>query len=717
MPRPVLEHKTVVAPVQVAQEQAPQLGVYAPMDVRAPTSGGFAGLAQALGVLGPAVGGALKQRADATAKADAAEGQADAELAQVDPERAASSRAYADAAHNTNIVKQYQDAEAAVTEWAATNLDASKPFTEQTAALDAEMKRRLGGLAQDPRAKAIIAPRYQKFIEGAANGILSKQVEARANEALDTAKGDIAADLAAGGDGRYAEQVQRLAPLLGDRTKAVQAVVGMYIDHAQDVAAKGGDWQAVFNSLPSDITLPDGTKIPGPGRSPALHDAIARGKDAAQRAYNAYAEPMLAQQRLHVMTQLDNLARHGGLITEAMMKPYIMPGPNGEPPILTEGQAAGYVNQARDTAERLANEAANRQTLRLNPDWMTLVGQKDPSDPKGKRVFTQAGFQTAYDQTLSMATQGFTAPDTVQKAIALTKQNPGLISTTLKLQFAAAAADTSGVEAVKMLPAFLELQRAKQDGQYLDDKALSYFTYLSTKVDVNAPDAKNIASVSQAAENYDPERYARLTSAANVKAARDEVVKSVGGHWYSFLPGAEGATKLTDFANWGQVNIDIDNQLKTALIQTGGNTQAAAATVSKIISDKRVPVEVQGIRLLIPDKYGLGADRIQANMTAISNELIPQLAKQAGLTEEQAKDKLGFQVYMGARGVSMVQVVDDMGQTIDSIPANTLDWYLQQGDIIRRKNEDRRRREVGATSRANSHITDRTAGTPLYMQH
>lgn len=718
MPRPVLEHKTVVAPVPVAQEQAPQLGVYAPMDVRAPqTPSLFEGLSRSLGVLGPAIGGAMAQRADATAKADAVEGQADAELAQVDPERAAHSRAYANAAHNTNIVKQYQDAEAAVTEWAATNLDASKPFTEQTAALDAEMKRQLGTLAQDPRAKAIIAPRYQKFIEGAANGILSKQVEARANEALDTAKGDIATDLAAGGDGHYAEQVQRLAPLLGDRTKAVQAVVGMYIDHAQDVAAKGGDWQAVFNSLPSDITLPDGTKIPGPGRSPALHDAIARGKDAARRAYNGFIEPQQAQARLHAMTQLDNLARHGGLITEAMMKPYITPGPNGEPPILTEAQAAGYMNQARDTAERLAGEAAARRTLQLTPNWMSLVGQVDPSDPKGKRVFSPEGFQRAYDQTLGMATQGFTAPDTVQKAIALTKQNPGLISTTLKLQFATAAADTTGAEAVKMLPAFLELQRAKQAGLYLDDKALSYFTYLSTRVDPSLPDAKNIASVSQAAENYDPERYARLTSAANMKAARDEVVKSVGGHWYSFLPGAEGATKLTDFANSGQVRIEIDNQLKTALIQTNGNTQAAAAVVSKIVSDKMVPVEVQGVRLLIPDKYGLGAARIQANMTAISDELIPQLAKQAGLTKEQAKENLGFQVYMGARGMAMVQVTDDMGQAIDSIPANTLDWFLQKGDELRRKNEDKQRRETAATIKGNAKITDPTAGTPLYMQH
>src|SRR5690348_1660520 len=90
MPRPVVEQKVTVSATPAPESRAPQLGVFAPMDVRAaPAGGGFQGLAQALGVLGNVGGTAMAQRADATAKADAAEGQADAELAQVDPERAA----------------------------------------------------------------------------------------------------------------------------------------------------------------------------------------------------------------------------------------------------------------------------------------------------------------------------------------------------------------------------------------------------------------------------------------------------------------------------------------------------------------------------------------------------------------------------------------------------------------------------------------------------
>ena len=113
MPRPVVEQKTVVAPVPITQEPQQQLGVFAPIQgVQAPQAGGvFQGLAQALGVIGPSVGGLAVDKAKQQAKADAAEGQADAELEQVDPERAAHSRAYADAAHNTSIIRQYQDAD------------------------------------------------------------------------------------------------------------------------------------------------------------------------------------------------------------------------------------------------------------------------------------------------------------------------------------------------------------------------------------------------------------------------------------------------------------------------------------------------------------------------------------------------------------------------------------------------------------------------------
>lgn len=712
MPRPVVEQKVVTAPVQVGQSQAPQLGVYAPIEgVRAPQSGGmFQGLAQALGVLGPAVGGAMMQRAEKTQQVDTAAGTTDAELGQVDAERLARSRAYATAVHKVNVQKQYLQAEAATQEWAATNVDKTLPFGDQTKLIDTQMQKQLGGLAKDPTAAAVIAPLYTKFINKQANDIVAAQVQAKQNEALDVAKGTVAQSLQSGGDGDYVGQVATLTPILGDRTEAVKAVTQMYVDHALDVAAKGGDWKHVFDSLPTDITLKDGTKIPGPGRSPALHDAIVRGKDAAQKAYNDFVEPQRDQQMLHVMTHLDSVARSGGLITEESLKPFIAPGANGEKPILTPAQAAAYIDRARNKREELAQARVQRQTFRITPNWQSLIGQlkvgpdgqplKDKHGNPTGATWSQADVQAAFDQQLGSATgQDFTSPQSVQAAIAMTQQYHGLVSTNLKSMLTQASHTTDPKDALKLLPVYQALKEAKQDGLYLTPQERMYYETLPTQ-GANEPDAKHRAEVMNAAATYDPERYARLTSADNMKAARDATANSIGGHWYSFLPGVEGATKLDDFANAGQVKIDREQRLKQALILTNGNAAQAGKIVSDQLQQDYVPVTVQGQKLLLPVKDGSDAGTVQANVSAISDELIPQLAKRAGLSEEQAKSDLGWQAYIGPNGVPMVQVVDDMGQTVESIPPNTLDWFLQQGDELRRKNEDKQRRNDAANAKA-----------------
>lgn len=659
MPRPVVDRKVVVSATPAPESHAPQLGVYAPLDVRAPQTSAFDGLARALGVVGQAGGTAMAQRADATAKADAAEGQADAELAQVDPERAAHSRAYADAAHNTNIIKQYQDAEAAVTEWAATNLDASKPFTEQTAALDAEMKRRLGALAQDPRAKAIIAPRYQKFIEGAANGILSKQVQARANEALDTAKGDIATDLAAGGDGRYAEQVQRLAPLLGDRTKAVQAVVGMYIDHAQDVAAKGGDWQHVFNSLPSDITLPDGSKIPGPGRSPALHDALTRGRAQAQQAFNEWAQPQHDVAQAQLFVDLQARAHRGEAITLEALKPYLVPGADGTPPKLTPSQAAGFVETAARQREAIAAQNSARNALQIVPNWQTMIGQVDPADPKGKRVLTREHFQKAFDVMAAQASQGFQNPDA---ALALSAQY-NLPSTAIHEMLSTVANPASVKAAVAQLPLYEKVKAQGLQTMYLSDEQVAYFEYLTAQHQHGA----TVDDIVQAGARYRPAE-AKAIAAEGMKDAMDKLLSTTEpntGIWGSNVRG----TKFGDYLNQPMVKAAARKQLNALMVANGGNVDAAVAGVREMFGQQWMPVQLNGHDALIP-RRGRRADGsavtydpavMNAMLSQLSAVHAPEAAKKAGAANYK---EARFRIVAMPGGDAEVEVTDDVGNPI-----------------------------------------------------
>jgi hypothetical protein len=630
------------------------------MDVRAPQAGGsFAGLAQALGVVAQVGGPAMAQRADATAKADAAAGQADAELAQVDPERAAHSRAYADAAHDTNIIRQYQDAEAAVTEWAATNLDASKPYTEQTAQVDARMKQELGALAKDPRAKALIAPRYQKFVEGAAGQILSRQVEARASEALDTAKGDIATDLTAGGDGRYSEQVQRLTPLLGDRTKAVQAVIGMYIDHAHDVAAKGGDWQRVFSSLPSDITLPDGTKIPGPGRSPALHDALERGRAQAQQAYNEWAQPQHDVAQAQLFVDLQGRAHRGEAITLEALKPYLAPGADGTNPMLTPSQAAGFVETAARRREAIAAENAARQTLQVVPNWQTMIGQVDPTDPKGKRVLTRESFQKAFDTMAAQASNGFQNPDA---ALALSAQY-SLPSSAIHEMLSTVANPASAKAAVAQLPLYEKVKAQGLQTMYLSDDQVAYFEYLAAQHQHGA----TVDDIVAAGSRYRPEE-AKAIAAENMKDAMDKLLSTTEPHtgiWGSNVRG----TKFADYMNQPMVKSAARKQLNALMIANGGNVDAAVAGVREMFGQQWMPVQLNGHDVLIP-RRGRRADGstvtydpavLNGALSFLSATHAPEAAKKAGAANYKTAR---FRIVALPGADAEVEITDDVGNPI-----------------------------------------------------
>lgn len=709
MPRPVVEQKTVVAPVQVGQEQAPQLGVYASMDgLRAPSSSGFSGLAKALGVLNNVGGTAMAQRAERTQQVDTQAGTADAELGQVDQKKLADSEAYASAVHKVSVQRQYLQAEAATQEWAATNVDKTKPFTEQTALIDAHMKQQLGGLAKDPVAAAVIAPLYTKFINKQANDIVGEQVQAKQNEAIDTIKGTIAQSLANGGDGDYVGQVATLTPILGDRTKAVKAVTQMYIDHAQDVAAQGGDWKHVFDSLPTDITLKDGTKIPGPGRSPALHDAIVRGKAAAQDAFNDWYEPQRSKQILDVMTHLDNVADHGGVITEKSLEAYIAPGPDGQKPLLTPAQAAGYIDRARAKREQLAKEASARQQLQLDPNWERLVGTVDPSDPKGKRTFTKEGFQKAFDQTIGMATGGndYTQPQNVATAIAATKTYH-LTSSSLKAQITTAASRMTPVAAVKMLPAYAALKAAGQASAYLSPEQQAFYENLYIR-QANGGKGASTEQLEKDASKYDPEQIARVVN-ANMPVARKAFAKAQmsSGHWYV------GDTKFSDFANSAMVEQEGDHLLRITLADTGGNVDAAVKAVTETINDRYYPIAIGGHKVLLPNDGYRTQEQAQQNFDILSGEWMQGKLKDAGYTKAESENATFNVIQMPGQDPELEIVDADTGLPYPKVPTFPLNSALHNADLRRRQLLDQEQR---AEKKQMKNLSP-DAGTPLYMTH
>lgn len=672
MPRPVEQRKVVVTATPAPESRAPQLGVYAPLEgVRAaPAGGGFQGLAQALGMIGNVGGAAMVQRAQVTEKADAEEGQIDQELGQVDPEKVERSRAYAAAAQDTAILQQYHQAEAAVMEKAATELDHTKPFTEQTKQIDQWMKHELGGLAKDPRAKVLIGDRYQKFINNVSNGILQQQIEARQNEAIAAAKSDIAQDIDADGDGRYGEQVQRLAAILGDRSKAVTTVVGMYADHAVDVASKGGDWKRVLDSIPTEIKLPDGTTIPGPGRTPRNHDIIERARDAAQRAYDQWYEPQRNAKQLEALVKYERLADQGAMLTVRELMPLTQPGPNGEKPLFTADTVASLIDRAARKREALANARAARMVLDDVPrEWQKFVNQPKPN---GKGVWTKDDFQKAYDQKLGMSTNGYTTPDTVEQAIAMTNAHPGLYSTALKLQLKGAASarrDVDGVkETLKLLPAYENLVAAGQISGYLSDEEQVYFENLAVQQHAGAR-AEDIAA---SARQFDAQEYEKVVKPNRKKALEALASQPIEGTgWFGSTFRAE---KYGSALNGRLVQRKAEQLVDTALAQNGGNYEAAAASAARVLDRNWMQVILNGNETLMPRFYTENGVKkpfdpnvLQTTLSWLSEEVAPKAAKKAGYENYKTAQ---FRLTAVPGGNVEVEITDDVGQPIAG--ANTI---------------------------------------------
>lgn len=709
MPRPVQQR----VQVRAAPEQAPgspTSGVYAPVSgVRAaPASGTMAGLVSALGPLLQAGMPIAKTAVAVRAKHDEEAGAADAALGQVDPKRAKASILYADAAHRVSVIKQFDDAQNTVTSRAATDLDHSLPYQEQVKQIDAWMKEQLGPLAQDAKAAAVIAPRYQHFIETAATNIVEQQAQARYNEARDATRSDLGSAIANGGltPELYGQYVDTLTHLSGDRTTAVADVVSTYGDAALDIASKGGDWKAVFKAIPTSIKLADGTTIPGPtiggGKN---HDAIVRAQDAAQRAYNAHMEPKLDIARASLYTHLDSQARAGALITLKGLQPYLEPGKDGTPPLLSPVQAAGYIDAAARKREELAKKAAARDVLLLGDGWQRYLGSKDASG----KVITKHRVQEQFDELLNHATENFTSKGSVDTAIAA-GQRYNLPSTSLKAQLTTVASPTSAKAAVTQLATYEKIKAAGQTAMYLTPDQTTFYENLAVRQKAGATPDDLVA----AASRYRPEELTAVVNQNLPKAVEQFSAAVAHDNWGPFN------TKFSDYSNTAQVNAAATQQLRVALADNGGNIPAAVKAVQESMQQHWAPLDLGENKVLIPKNAGVDPSTLQDAVTLMSTKWVKDMAKSAG-ADQDLQDRATWQATsLPGQGTELEVIDPRTGIQIPGTPR------LPLQDVLRKAENVRTKQSVQAMHEAQQRTKDRQdmisqhnpyQGTPLYMTH
>lgn len=374
--------------VQVEAVSAPpSLGVYAPVNVQtAPpkSAQALASLAQALGVAGQ-IGA---ENAKARKEFDIEQGRADEALGQVDAEREARSRNYADGVYEGSVLRQFGGAWQATMDRAAEELDRTLPVDQQVAWLDQQMRTELGELAQDPLARRIMAERYGALVNAFANNAVGEALQRQTQETVDATVEDLRGQLVAGLTPDYADAVGRIYRVTGDRAAAVESVMGAYagvlLEKAQtvDLANAEEELAAVLAGIPTEIETETG-RIPGPLSSPRHAALMAQAQERAAEVVQQRRQAVAEREFLDTAIAFEQRIEAGGRISVEDVRPYFEAG------TITREQAVSYVT--RSWQEREAGTASAEWGLQ----WFGLDGGYDPDLltnqvlPDGTRVTPQ----------------------------------------------------------------------------------------------------------------------------------------------------------------------------------------------------------------------------------------------------------------------------------------------------------------------------------------
>lgn len=318
MARPYSDRPNHAVPISVGDEAQPALTTPAAgVDIQTPgpETSPLAGLIQALGIGANAFKAYSDQRNDYERK----QGIADAQLGQADPNKVPKlwRKSYADGAFETSTLDTYQKAEQKVAQRATDELDKSLPLDDQVRVIDGWMKEELGPMVTDPRAKGLIAERYQTFIHTAAANILKNQTEAHAQEAQDVVLQDVSQQIERNGSFDWNQSYHLLNSQNGDPSKTTELLVGTVAQAMTDAAARGDpNWKKYRDLIPSQVIGPDGSKLPGPAYSPKYRGILQQADAEGQRQFDQFNEESYAQKKFEAYSFLDTQLANGNPVTD-----------------------------------------------------------------------------------------------------------------------------------------------------------------------------------------------------------------------------------------------------------------------------------------------------------------------------------------------------------------------------------------------------------------
>jgi hypothetical protein len=255
----------------------PKLEVVAPLDVNA-APGQAQALAKALNVGLAVATPAVEEKARMQGAGEAASGQADVALNQVDQDKMAKIDAYRMGATRAITEKATLSALDKAQAFAASAEGQKLPLTDtQTdgtspmkkgllSTLDDMLRTDLSHLTGDPQSARVVAPMVQHFMNEVAGQRTERDIKNNQSAAEDSAQA-IAMHAARTNDGSFnwQEQFDKLSGVYGgDRRAASQALV--HSIGAAAVAAK--DPSIIDKFIPESTKTADGQTLAGPGQTP-----------------------------------------------------------------------------------------------------------------------------------------------------------------------------------------------------------------------------------------------------------------------------------------------------------------------------------------------------------------------------------------------------------------------------------------------------------------
>lgn len=700
MARPYTSRSPNRPQVSIAPNARPQLDVVAPLNVRTPgpETSPLMGLVQALGI-GAEIFGRNKAAKD---EYEHSQGVADEQIGEADMERANRSRAYARGAFETLTLEQYQNAEAAVSARAAEELDRSLPIDDQVAIIDGWMKSELGPLVQDDRAKLIFAKRYQKFIDTTAANIQKQQLEANAVAAQDTLMTDMATSIARGafGPDEWDETFHRLVSQTGDPVGARTAMVATIGQAMVNAAAMGEDPEPFRSLIPTEVTGPDGAKLPSPMKSPAVQGAVNEYMAQARRAYDTFWKQKYAGEQFEALNTLKLMIEDGQEITEATFAAKGYTVGDGAKYTFTPIQASNLMERSRaERARRVTQEAtynsymaAYQRTGRLAS---TLYAPGGPDSPEKLADFADA----VYQQTL----QGLGVPPeemaggalvanagAVQTLAQLTSEN-GVPYRPLKNELNSVNPASPG-DVTARLDAYNQLKRYNLTGMYVDDDTAVIYEVANGAIAAGAEPEVVQQRIRDMADK-DTSMYVRNNS-SDIEKKMKSGVRIKTGNWF----------RNTEVNSNSTGNPAYVNGTYRSLVLQGLAAQMRPEEADKFAKDRmnatHTAIEVGDTYFVLPNAS------IPDNQEATEalnwyNSRLPELSKKWGIPEDEGlviKPTIAFgrrpyfQVYRADGAVAIAKTEFTLAGVINSWK-HTADIETGQDRAIQRRDDRARLRE------------------------